>query len=171
MVAGAKPTRISWFIVDNLYLSVAFYLAYIFASAAFLSSAGAKPAARAVRIAGVAVCLAGLFLLSTNFQFYGLPLSEVMVVLVLKQIGAQPVAANSRTLKPAALLVWGSLIVAGNLNYDAMGLGFGAETIVGEGSSLFLPRGCSGRLPNLREKLCRPGQRWLVVTQPASPPG
>lgn len=127
MVAGAKPTRISWFIVDNLYLSVAFYLAYIFASAAFLSSAGAKPAARAVRIAGVAVCLAGLFLLSTNFQFYGLPLSEVMVVLVLKQIGAQPVAANSRTLKPAALLVWGSLIVAGNLNYDAMGLGFGAS--------------------------------------------
>jgi hypothetical protein len=126
MVSGAKPARISWFIVDNLYLSVAFYLAFIFASAAFLSSAGARPAARAVRTAGVAVCLAGLFLLSTNFQFYGLPLGGVMVALVLQQIGALPVAGNAHTLKHGALLLWGCMFVAGQLSYETMGLGFGA---------------------------------------------
>jgi hypothetical protein len=127
MVAGAKPARFSWYILDNLYLTVAFYLAFIFASAAFLSSAGAKPAARAVRIAGVAVCLAGIFLLTTNFQFYGLPLNAVMAILVLKQIAAQPLPGNSPSLKPAALLVWGSLLVAGSLSYDGLGLGFGVS--------------------------------------------
>ena len=125
MVAGAKPARISWFIVDNLYMSVAFYLAFVFASASFLSSVGDKPAARAVRISGVAVCLAGIFLLSTNFQFYGLPLNAVGAVLVLKQIGALPAAGQSQTFKHASLLVWGSLFVAGTLSYEAMGLGFG----------------------------------------------
>jgi hypothetical protein len=126
LVAGAKPARISWFIVDNLYLSVAFFLGFIFASARFLSSAGAKPAARAVRITGIAVCLAGLFLLSTNFQFYGLPLNAAGAVLVLNQIGAQPAAANSHKLRRAALLLWGSLLVAGDLGYEALGVGFGA---------------------------------------------
>ena len=127
MVAGSKTPRMSWFIVNNLYLSVAFYLAFIFAAASFLSSAGARPAARGVRIAGVAVCLAGIFLLSTNFQFLGLPLSAIMAVLVLKQIASQPLAGNSKTVRHAVLLVWGSLIVAGSLNYEAMGLGFGAS--------------------------------------------
>ena len=127
MVAGAKPARVSWFIVDNLYLGVAFYLAFIFASANFLASRGARPAARAVRIAGVAVCLAGIFLLATNFQFYGLPLGAVMAVLVLSELGAQPGDGASRTLNHAALLAWGSLIVAGSLGYEAMGLGFGVS--------------------------------------------
>jgi len=127
MVSGAKSARMTWFIVDNLYMSVAFYLAFIFTAAGFLSSAGARPAARAVRIAGVAVCLAGLFLLSTNFQFYGLPLGAVMAILVLKQIGARPVTGKSNTLKHAALLAVGSLLVAWSLSYEAMGLGFAAS--------------------------------------------
>lgn len=126
MVAGAKPTRVNSFIVENVYLSVAFYLAFIFASARFLAAGGDGQAARAVRIAGVAVCAAGLFLLSTNFQFYGLPLSAVMAVLVIRQIAVLAPRGNSHTLKQAALLLWGSLFVAGNVSYDSMGLGFGA---------------------------------------------
>src|ERR1035441_9625473 len=182
MVSGAKSARISWFIVDNLYLPVAFYLGFIFASARFLWSGGARPAARAIGIAGVAVCLAGIFLLSTNFQFYGLPLNAMAAILVLHEIAAHPTgvlnrfggttngqhiargkpwdrqpvsgklrrnlgvspgfaahlwpappkrlstppAASSRKLKPAGLLLWGSLLVAGDLGYEALGLGFGA---------------------------------------------
>ena len=126
MVSGAKPARISWFIVDNLYLPVAFYLGFIFASARFLSFGVATPAARAIRIAGVAVCVAGIFLLSTNFQFYALPLNAVAAILVLNQIGVLPAAANAHKLKHAALLLWGSLLVAGDLGYEALGLGFGA---------------------------------------------
>lgn len=126
MVAAAKPARMSWYIFDNLYLSVAFYLAFLLAASGVLSSGGTKPSARAVRIAGVAVCLVGIFLLATNFQFYGLPLSAFMTILVLKRIGAQPLTAGSAAWKPAALLVWGSLLVAASLSYEAMGLGFGA---------------------------------------------
>jgi hypothetical protein len=126
MVAGAKPARISWFIVDNLYLPVAFYLGFIFASARFLWFDGARPAARATSVAGVAVCLAGIFLLSTNFQFYGLPLNAMAAILVLQQIAAHPRAASSHKLKQAGLLLWGSLLVAGDLGYEALGLGFGA---------------------------------------------
>lgn len=127
MVSGAKSARMTWYIVDNLYQGVAFYLAFLFTSAGFLSSAGAKAAARNICIAGVAVLLAGLFLLSTNFQFYGLPLSTMMVILVLKQISGQPSGRDSRVVKQAALLVWGSLFVVWSLSYEAMGLGFGAS--------------------------------------------
>jgi hypothetical protein len=126
MVSGAKSARISWFIVDNLYLPVAFYLGFIFASARFLWFGGARPAARAIGIAGVAVCLAGIFLLSTNFQFYGLPLHAMAAILVLQQIAAHPPSASSHKLKHAGLLLWGSLLVAGDLGYEALGLGFGA---------------------------------------------
>src|ERR1035438_1630442 len=126
MVAGAKPVRISWFIVDNLYLPVAFYLGFIFASARFLWFRGARPDARTIGVAGVAVCLAGIFLLSTNFQFYGLPLNAMAAILVLQQIAAHPPAANSHKLKHAGLLLWGSLLIAGDLGYEIMGLGFGA---------------------------------------------
>ena len=126
MVAGAKPVRISWFIVDNLYLPVAFYLGFIFASARFLWLRGARPAARTIGVAGVAVCLTGIFLLSTNFQFYGLPLNAMAAILVLQQIAAHPPGANSHQLKQAGLLLWGSLLIAGDLGYEAMGLGFGA---------------------------------------------
>jgi len=126
MVAASKPARMSWFIFNNLYLSVAFYLAFVFAAGGLLSSGGAQASARAVRIAGIAVCLVGIFLLATNFQYYGLPLSAVMAILVLKRIGAQPPAEGSPAWKPAVLLLWGSLFVAGSLNYEAMGLGFGA---------------------------------------------
>jgi hypothetical protein len=125
MVAGAKPARISWFIVDNLYLPVMFYLGFIYASDRFLSSRGAEPAARAMRIAGIATCLAGIFLLATNFQFYSLPLNAIAAILVLQQIGALPVV-NSRRRRHAALLLWGSLLVVGDLGWDALGLGFGA---------------------------------------------
>jgi hypothetical protein len=126
MVAGAKSVRMSWFIVDNLYLPVAFYLGFIFASAGFLWFDGARPAARATGVSGVAVCLAGIFLLSTNFQFYGLPLNAIAAILVLQQIAARRRAANSQKLKHAGLLLWGSLLVAGDLGYEALGLGFGA---------------------------------------------
>src|ERR1039458_8260998 len=168
MVAGAKPARISWFIVDNLYLPVAFYLGFIFASARFLWSGGHRPAARGIGIAGVAACLAGIFLLSTNFQFYGLPLNAMAAILVLHEIAAHPAGvlnrfggttngqhiprgkpwdrqpvsgklrrklgvspgfaahASSRKRKQAGVLLWGSLLVAGDLGYEAMGLGFGA---------------------------------------------
>ena len=126
MVAGAKPVRISWFIVDNLYLPVAFYLGFILASARFLWFGGARPAARTIGVGGVAVCLAGIFLLSTNFQFYGLPLNAMAAILVLQQVAAHSPAANSHKLKHAGLLLWGSLLVAGDLGYEAMGLGFGA---------------------------------------------
>jgi hypothetical protein len=126
MVAGAKPVRMSWFIVDNLYLPVAFYLGFIFASAGFLWFGGARPAARATGVAGVAVCLAGIFLLSTNFQFYGLPLNAMAAILVLHLIAAHPPAVSSHRLKHAGLLLWGSLLVAGDLGYEALGLGFGA---------------------------------------------
>jgi hypothetical protein len=126
MVSGAKSARISWFIVDNLYLPVAFYLGFIFASARFLWFGGGRPAARTIGIAGVAVCLAGIFLLSTNFQFYGLPLNAMAAILVLQQIAAHPRAASSHKLKQAGLLLWGSLLVAGDLGYEALGLGFGA---------------------------------------------
>jgi dolichol kinase len=126
MVAGAKSARMTWFIVDNLYLPVAFYLGFIFASIRFLWFGGARPAARAMGVAGVAVCLAGIFLLSTNFQFYGLPLNAMAALLVLQQIAGHPPAANSHKLKQAGLLLWGSLLVAGDLGYEALGLGFGA---------------------------------------------
>ena len=126
MVAGAKPVRISWYIVDNLYLPVAFYLGFIFASARFLWFGGARPAARTIGIGGVAVCLAGIFLLSTNFQFYGLPLNAMAAILVLQQIAAHPPRASSHKLKQAGLLLWGSLLIAGDLGYETMGLGFGA---------------------------------------------
>jgi hypothetical protein len=125
MVAGAKPVRISWFIAGNLYLPVAFYLGFVFASTRFLWFGGGRPAARATGVAGVAVCLAGIFLLSTNFQFYGLPLNAMAAILVLQQIAAHP-PASSRKLKQAGLLLWGSLLVAGDLGYEALGLGFGA---------------------------------------------
>jgi hypothetical protein len=126
MVGGAKPARISWFIVDNLYFRVAFYLAFAFASAAFLSSSGSRPMARTVRIAGVAVCLAGIFLLSTNFQFYGLPLSVLLAVLILDRVSAQPVLTLAGSLQRAGLLAWGTLFVLGSMGYEAMGLGFSA---------------------------------------------
>jgi hypothetical protein len=126
MVAGAKSARMSWFIVDNLYLPVAFYLGFIFTSARFLWFGGARPAGRAIGVAGVAVCLAGIFLLSTNFQFYGLPLNAIAAILVIRQIAEHPPAANSHKLKRAGLLLWGSLLVAGDLGYEALGLGFGA---------------------------------------------
>src|ERR1035438_8766855 len=126
MVAGAKPVRISWFIVDNLYLPVAFYLGFIFASARFLWFGGARPAARTIGIGGGAVCLAGIFLLSTNFQFYGLPLNAMAAILVLQQIAAHPPRASSHKLKQAGLLLWGILLIAGDLGYETMGLGFGA---------------------------------------------
>jgi len=126
MVAGAKPARINWYIVDNLYMPVGFYLAFIFASARFLSSGGDRQASRAVRLAGVAVCLAGIFLLSTNFQFFSLPLSAVMAVLVVKQLDGPTVGGNARTLRHGALLLWGCLFVAEQFSYETMGLGFGA---------------------------------------------
>ena len=126
MVAGAKPARVSWFIVGNLCLPVAFYVGFILASARCLWFGGARPAARATWIAGVAVCLTGIFLLATNFQFYGLPLNAMAALLVLQQIAVHAPAANSQKLKHAGLLLWGSLLVAGDLGYEALGLGFGA---------------------------------------------
>src|SRR5205085_1346459 len=101
MVAGAKRAKLNWFIVNNLYLSVSFYLAFIIGAARFLAVRRAPAPARRVLIAGLAVCMAGIFLLSTNFQFYGLPLSAVMAILVLQEIGPRFAAGHSKTMAHA----------------------------------------------------------------------
>jgi hypothetical protein len=116
----------TWFIVDNLYLGVACYLAFIFTTAHRVSKDGAVRLARSIRIAGVAICAAGIFLLSTNFQFFGLPLNAVMVILAAKEIAGRPLPGRVNLRHYALLLLWGGVIVGWNLAYESLGLAFGA---------------------------------------------
>jgi hypothetical protein len=125
MVGSARTPRMTWFIVDNLYKGVAIFLAFIFLAANFLASGGAREAARRVRLAGVAVLLAGLFLLSTNFQFFGLPLSTIMVILVMRELAVLPLHPN--VLKHAAFLVGGGILVAWMVLWESMGLGYAVQ--------------------------------------------
>jgi hypothetical protein len=124
MVAGAKSPRMTWFIVNNLYLGVACYLAFIFTTAHRISKDGAVQLARAILIAGVAICAGGIFLLSTNFQFFGLPLNALMVILVLKQLAGCAPFDRANLRQYALLLLWGGAIVGWNLTYESLGLAF-----------------------------------------------
>ncbi|HXK05054.1 MAG TPA: hypothetical protein VMS37_21810 [Verrucomicrobiae bacterium] len=124
MVAGAKSPRMSWFIVGNLYPWVAFYLAFIWAACRHLAAGGDRESARVVGLAGISILLTGIFLLATNFQFYGLPLNAVMAILVLDRICTRPAVPSAARWKPAALLACGGLFVAGIVGFEALGLGF-----------------------------------------------
>ena len=127
MVGSARTPRMTWFIVDNLYKGVAIFLTFLLLAANFLASGGAREAARRIRIAGIAVLLAGLFLLSTNFQFFGLPLCTIMVILVLRELAVLPYHPN--ILKHAAFLVCGGIMVAWTLLWESMGLGFAIQAV------------------------------------------
>jgi len=140
MVSGAKSPRMSWFIVENLYLTVIFYFGYLLAACLYLSKAGARSSLRMARIAAPAICVAGIFLLTTNFQFYDLPLNALMIVLVLERICRHPAVPGMRPWKPAGLLLCGGFFVAGSLIYGALGLGFavyGKQTWAREEHSAF----------------------------------
>jgi hypothetical protein len=133
MVAGAKPVQHNWWIVNNLYLSVIFFVLFVGAAVAFFRARREAPTARRIGMAGILICLAGLFLLATNFQYFDLPLNAIMAVLVLQDVAALASANRSpvhkrEALKRAALLLWGSLFVVGYVGYDAMGLGFGLSS-------------------------------------------
>ena len=126
MVAGAKHLKVNWWIVHNLYLQVIFFGVFVWLATAFFRAGHQVPTARTIAISGVAVCLAGVFLLSTNFQFFDLPLNAIMAILVLKEVSAQPLANGSSVLKRGGLLLCGSLLALGSISSDAIGLGFGA---------------------------------------------
>jgi len=122
MVAGAKHLRLNWWIVHNLYPQVIFFGVFIWMAAAFFRARYQVPAARRTVLAGVAVCLAGVFLLSTNFQFFDLPLNAIMAILIVDQVlnavGAQPLASDSRVLKRGAVLLFGTVLAAGSIADD-----------------------------------------------------
>jgi hypothetical protein len=126
MVAGAKHLKINWWIVHNLYPHVILFGVFVWMAAAFFRDRHEARTARRIAIAGAAVCLAGIFLLSTNFQFFDLPLNAIMAILVLNFVGARALANDSRVLKRGVLLLCGTFLALGSICYDAMGLGFGA---------------------------------------------
>jgi hypothetical protein len=130
MVAGAKHLKINWWIVHNLYPQVIFFAVFVWLAAAFFRARHQVPTARRIVLAAVAVCLAGVFLLSTNFQFFDLPLNAIVAILILNEVlnaaGAQPLANGSQVVKRGVLLLCGSLLALGSIGDDALGLGFGA---------------------------------------------
>src|SRR5471032_393150 len=126
MVAGAKHLKVNWWIVHNLYPYVIFFGVFIWMAAAFFRARHQVPTACRIAIAGVAVCFAGVFLLSTNFQYFDLPLNAIMAILIVSAVGAEPLASDSLVLKRGAVLLFGTLLAAGSIADDAMGLGFGA---------------------------------------------
>ena len=54
MVAGAKPVQHNWWIVNNLYLSVIFFVLFVGAAAAFFRARHEVPTARKIGMAGIA---------------------------------------------------------------------------------------------------------------------
>ncbi len=118
MASGAKPIEVNWWIVQNLRIPVASFLLLVSLSAAFLRS-------RAIALAGASMCVAGIFLLSTNFQFFDLPLNALMIILILNELSSEVPSQRSRALQRSGLLLFGMMFVFGCIAWDALGLGYG----------------------------------------------
>ncbi len=95
IVAHAKQVTLGEYVVKDLLVSAVPFLFF----AQLVAQSGASRGERnAMRIAGLAVCVTGLFLLITSWQFFGLPLNCVMAILLVDRVvaktgGSQPLPA------------------------------------------------------------------------------
>jgi hypothetical protein len=118
-VAHAKHVTLGDYLVKDILLSA---IPFLFFAQQLSQSGSSRWERNAMRIAALAVCLAGFFFLLTSWQFWGLPLDSVMVILLLER--AVPISAGAPRAPRFLVLLFGCFFVFIYLTSEAAGLNY-----------------------------------------------
>jgi hypothetical protein len=120
-VAHAKHVRLGVYLAKDVVVNAMPFL--LFAQLIAQSEKSSRDR-NAVRIAGLAVCLAGFFFLVTSWQFWGLPLDSLMAILLVDR--AVPKSASTAPIRAPRLLVllFGSFFAFTYLTSEVAGLNY-----------------------------------------------
>jgi hypothetical protein len=100
IVAHAKHVTLGEYLLKAILVSA---IPFLFFAQLVAQSGESRGERNAIRIAGLAVCFAGIFFLVTSWQFFGLPLNCVMAILLLDRV--VPKSASSLPLRAPRFLV------------------------------------------------------------------
>ncbi len=124
-IGGGKHIRFGWYLLDIVLQDAAIAIALAVAAALLLSASGSQRAGLAVILAGVAIALAGTAMIFGNYEQVGFPLAVFLAIVVLNHVILR---VPQRRLAPdffqAAVLVFGSAVIAGSLLSGAIGMTF-----------------------------------------------
>lgn len=124
MVAGAKRVFARAYQLDSILVDAGTLISFAAITALLLLLQKRSHSARAVTIAGAAVCFAGTVLLFGSSEPHGTPLAIFFVLLALSQL-ARRSSGDSRLLSGAVLL-WGSVFTLTAIAPSLMGFGYAA---------------------------------------------
>jgi len=120
-VAHAKHVMVGWYLVKDVVVC-----AFPFLLLVHLISRGvvSRREYHAIRVAGLGVCLAGLFLLMTSWQFFALPLDSVMAILLLERVLPQTMQLQNSPLPRLSPLLLGALFAINFIASQGAGLSY-----------------------------------------------
>jgi hypothetical protein len=120
-VAHAKHVTLGEYVVKDVLVSAIPFLFF----AQLVSQNGASRWERnAMRIAGLSVCLAGIFLLLTSWQFFGLPLNCVMAILLVDRVVPKSAGIAPSQAPRFLVLLFGCFFAFTYIVSEASGLNY-----------------------------------------------
>ena len=124
-IGGGKHIHFGWYLLDLVLQDAAIATALAIAAALLLSAYGNQRAGLSVILAGAAITLAGMAMILGNYEQVGFPLTVFLAIVVLNQVNLQvPEQRLTPDFFQAAVLVFGSALIAGSLTSGLGGMTF-----------------------------------------------
>ncbi|MDQ2712903.1 MAG: hypothetical protein M3Y24_11870 [Acidobacteriota bacterium] len=124
-IGGGKHMRWSWYLIDAVIESAGVAAALASGVTLLLAAQSEGRAARSVAILGLAVTVGGVALIFGNYEQSGFPMTVFLAIIALNVAMVKVVpTSRSAELFEAAVLLLGSVLIAGSLFSGAMGTAF-----------------------------------------------